>query len=473
MIHSITTVLNVKIGESKSVPRIWMEGECLARAGLKIDTRYRVQTTAEHRIELHETAADDKGETFKVCSRNRHGVTRPLLEVRSRLLRAVFEQSERVRVAIRNGVIIITAHQLELNIVERSKRVIEKIRSGTSLAVCSLFHAGGIMDKAIHQGLALGGLSSFVKVAVELSSVYLSASLRNNSELWQPESVAIQTDIRDMNWSNNAPACDVMVAGIPCNAASKAGRAKNELEYAEDHDAAGSLFFDFLEGVKATNPAIIIAENVPEYRNTAGMAVIRSVLGTLGYQLFESVLDGNDFGALERRRRMVLVAVCKGLGRSFDFAELSPVKVKEACLNDILDPVPLDADCWKPYDGLARKAVTDKAAGKGFARQILTGAEGYCGTVGKGYAKARSTEPFIQHPTDATLSRLLTPAEHARIKGIPECVFAGEAQTVAHEIMGQAVIFPLFQSVGAAIASLLRATVVGQAHECRAEQIAA
>jgi DNA (cytosine-5)-methyltransferase 1 len=49
MIHSITTVLNVKIGESKSVPRIWMEGECLARAGLKIDTRYRVQTTAEHR----------------------------------------------------------------------------------------------------------------------------------------------------------------------------------------------------------------------------------------------------------------------------------------------------------------------------------------------------------------------------------------------------------------------------------------
>ena len=457
MNHSLTTVLNVKIGESKCVPRIWMEGENLTRAGLKIDTRYRVLTTTEHRIELHEAAADYKGETFKVSSRNRHGVQRPLMEVRSRLLRAVFQQCEKVRVAIRKGVIVITALQLELNIVERSQRVLKKVREGAALAVCSLFHAGGVMDKALHHGFALGGLSSFVKVAVELSSVYLSASLRNNSELWQPESVAIHTDIRDMNWRNSAPACDVLVAGIPCNAASKAGMAKNELEFAEEHDDAGSLFVDFLEGVKASNPAVIVAENVPEYQNTAGMAVIRSVLGSLGYQVFESVLDGNDFGALERRRRLVMVAVCKRLSQAFDFAALSPVKTKEASLNDVLDAVPLDSDRWKTYDHLASKAVKDKAAGKGFARQLLTGAEGFCGTIGKGYFKGRSTEPFILHPANPGLSRLLTAQEHARVKGIPECVFAGEAETVAHEIMGQAVVYPLFVSVGAGIARLLRA----------------
>ena len=456
MNHSLTTVLNVKIGESKCVPRIWMEGESLTRAGLKIETRYRVQTTAENRIELHEATADYKGDTFKVSSRSRHGVQRPLMEVRSRLLRVVFEQSEKVRVAIRKGVIVITAHQHELNMIERSQRVIKKVREGAKLAVCSLFHAGGIMDRALHNGFALGGLSSFVKVAVELSSVYLSASLRNNREIWQPDSVAIHTDIRDMHWRNNAPACDVLVAGIPCNSASKAGRAKNAIEFAEEHEGAGSLFVDFLEGVKATNPAIIVGENVPEYQSTAGMAVIRSVLGSLGYEIFETVLDGNDFGALERRRRLVIVAVCKRLSQVFDFATLSPVKVKEDSLNDILDAVPLDSERWKTYDYLATKAVKDKAAGKGFARQILTGAEGFCGTVGKGYFRARSTEPFIQHPTDSSLSRLLTAQEHARIKGIPECVFAGEAETVAHEIMGQAVIYPLFVSVGAGIAQLLR-----------------
>lgn len=460
MTHTLATVLNVKIGENRCVPRIWMEGESLRRAGLKIDTRYRVQTTAENRIELHEAPADFKGETFKVSSRNRHGIQRPLMEVRSRLLRAVFEQSEKVRVAIRNGVIVISALQLEINIIERSQRVLKKVREGAALAVCSLFHAGGVMDKALHHGFALGGLSSFVKVAVELSSVYLSASLRNNPELWQRESVAIHTDIRDMNWRNNTPACDVLVAGIPCNAASKAGISKNELEFAEEHDDAGSLFFDFLEGVKASNPAIVVAENVPEYRNTAGMAVIRSVLGSLGYQVFETVLDGNDFGALERRRRMVMVAVCKRLSQAFDFTTLTPVKAKESCLNDILDSVPLDSERWKSYDNLATKAVKDKAEGKGFARQLLTGAEGFCGTIGKGYFKGRSTEPFIQHPTDSSLSRLLTAQEHARVKGIPECVFAGEAETVSHEIMGQAVIYPLFVSVGAGIAKLLRAAQI-------------
>jgi len=460
MNHSMTTVLNVKIGESKCVPRIWMEGESLTRAGLRIDTRYRVQTTAEHRIELHEAAADYRGETFKVSSRNRHGITRPLMEVRSRLLRAVFEQCEKVRVAIRKGVIVITALQLELNIVERSNRIMKKVREGAPLAVCSLFHAGGVMDKALHHGFALGGLASFVKVAVELSAVYLSASLRNNPELWRAESVAVHSDIRDMNWNNKAPACDVLVAGIPCNAASKSGLAKNELEFAEEHDDAGTLFVDFLDGVKATNPAIIIAENVPEYQSTAGMAVIRSVLGSLGYQVFETVLDGNDFGALERRRRLVVVAVCKRLAHAFDFATLSPVKVKESNLNEILDPVPLDSDRWKSYDHLASKAVKDKAAGKGFARQILTGSEAFCGTIGKGYFKGRSTEPFIQHPLDSALSRLFTAQEHARLKGIPEGVFAGEAETVAHEIMGQSVIYPQFVSVGAGVAKLLRTALL-------------
>lgn len=472
MNHSLTTVLNVKIGESKRVPRIWMEGESLTRAGLKIETYYCVQTTTENRIELHEATADYKGETFKVSSRNRHGVQRPLMEVRSRSLRVVFEQSEKVRVAIRKGVIVITAHQHELNMIERSQRVLKKVREGAKLAVCSLFHAGGVMDKALHHGFELGGLTSFVKVAVELSSVYLSASLRNNPELWQPESVAIHTDIRDMNWRNNAPACDVLVAGIPCNAASKAGMAKNSLQFAEQHDAAGSLFFDFLEGVKATNPAIIVAENVPEYQKTSGMAVIRSVLGSLGYEVFETVLNGNDFGALERRRRMVMVAVCKRLSQqAFDFDTLSPVKEKESCLNDILDTFPLDSERWSTFEHLAIKAVSDKEAGKGFAPQHLTGAEGFCGTVGKGYFKGRSTEPFIKHPTDSSLLRLLTPQEHARIKGIPECVFAGEAETKAHEIMGQAVIYPLFVSVGAGIAQFLRAALLQ--NEAQPVQLAA
>lgn len=452
---TLTTVLNVTIGESKCVPRIWMEGESLCLAGLKIDTRYCVKSTAANRIELHEADSSYAGQTFKVSSRDRHGVRRPLMEVRSNLLRSVFQQCEKVRVAIRNGMIVITAHQQELNIIERSQRVLKKIRAGASLAFCSLFHAGGVMDKALHHGFALGGLSSFVKVAVELSKVYLSASLRNNPELWQPESVVIHSDIRDVNWNNQAPACDVLVAGIPCNAASKSGKSKNDIEFAEQHSDAGSLFFDFLQAVKACNPAIIVVENVPEYQKTAGMAVIRSVLGSQGYNIFETVLDGNDFGALEKRRRMVIVAVCKGLSQTFDFSELTSLKAKEVALNDVLETFPLDSDRWSDFEHLKEKWISDKAAGKGFAPQYLTGAEGFCGTIGKGYFKGRSTEPFILHPNNPELMRLLTQYEHAQVKGAPASIVANEAETVAHEIYGQGVVYPKFVSVGAGIAQLL------------------
>src|SRR5690606_27281726 len=96
---------------------------------------------------------------------------------------------------------------------------------------------------------------------------------------------------------------------------------------------------------------------------------------------------------------------------------------------------------------LAEKEKRDKAAGKGFSRQLLTGDEPYCGTIGKGYSKARSTEPFIVHPQTPELSRLLTPLEHSRVKGIPEEVIEGLADTTAHEILGQSVVYPAFQAV--------------------------
>lgn len=453
---SLTTVLNVTIGESKCVPRIWMEGESLCQAGLKIDTLYYMKSSTKHRIELHEAESGYTGQTFKVSSRTRHGIRRPLMEVRTRLLKEVFEQCAKVRVAIRRGVILITAIQRELNIIERCQRILQKLRAKQPLELCSLFHAGGVMDKAIHHGLALGGLQSYVKIAVEMSKVYLSASLRNNPELWGPDSIAIQSDIRDLNWNNQTPACDVLIAGIPCNAASASGKTKNELEFAEEHEDVGSLFIDFLNGVEATNAAIVVVENVPEYQKTAGMAAIRSRLKSLGYNIYEAVLDGNDFGALEKRRRMVMIAVCKGLSVEFNFSDLKTLKTKESALSEVLEYFPHDSDRWDLFEHLKAKWIRDKANGKGFAPQHLSGEEGYCGTIGKGYFKGRSTEPFITHPSTPELLRLLTAEEHARVKGVPCSIIAGEAETVAHEILGQAVIYPKFMALAVGIAQMLK-----------------
>lgn len=77
------------------------------------------------------------------------------------------------------------------------------------------------------------------------------------------------------------------------------------------------------------------------------------------------------------------------------------------------------------------------SAGKGFRRQLLDGTESQIGTNGRGYNKARSTEPFIKSPHDASNSRLLTVAEHAAVTGIPADLVRRLGKTVAHEILGQ------------------------------------
>ena len=201
------------------------------------------------------------------------------------------------------------------------------------------------------------------------------------------------------------------------------------------------------------------------------MVVVRSKLNSQGYVLKEAVLNGNDFGALERRSRLVVVAISKGLPDVFDFGELCKLKEKEGSLNEVLEDVPLDSERFKSFDYLANKEVRDKADGKGFSRQLLSGAEEFCGTIGRGYAKCRSTEPFLVHPTNPQLSRLLTPVEHARVKGIPEVVIAGLPDTTAHEVLGQSVIYPLIESVGLEIGVSITAAVNASVVSLRQEGI--
>ena len=257
----MSTVINTRIGESKNVARLWLEGRKLERAGVKIGARYQlVQNKAMERLELREAPAAANDQTFTVSKRERRGVVVPLIEVRSRILSEVFANIERVRVAIRRGRIVITALHIETKIRERVKRLTEKLRTGEPLAVASLFHGGGVADKALHSGLRRAGIKSFIQVGVEIEPEYLDSSLDNNPELWNEKSVAICSDVREVNWGHNPPQCDVICAGIPCLGASKSGRSKNKLSMAEEHSKAGDLFVDFLDAVKALNPSICLID---------------------------------------------------------------------------------------------------------------------------------------------------------------------------------------------------------------------
>ena len=125
------------------------------------------------------------------------------------------------------------------------------------------------------------------------------------------------------------------------------------------------------------------------------------------------------------------------------------------CLADVLDDVPPDSSRWSGMTGLKAKQVRDEAAGKGFRLQVFDGDSETIGTITKGYAKVRSTDPKLSHPDDPSLLRQLTSAEHARVKQIPEHLAAGVSETLAHELLGQSVIHGALVAIGEHVARAL------------------
>lgn len=466
----MNVIVNTKLGENRGTARIWLEGRKLASGGFLPGVRFNINM-----VENKLTIQSSESGQYKISSRTRNGVIAPILDLNTEALYQIFCANSKLRVAIKKGVIIISAHVSTALVANREKRLLDKLRSNTPLSICSLFHGGGVLDRAIHSGFKQNGISTALAVAVEIEPAYLDASLRNNTDLWAEDSIALESSIEDVCLSSNSLQVDVLIAGIPCTGASKAGRSKNKLQYAESHSTAGAMFYHFLKFVEFTNPAVIIIENVPEYANTASMEVIRSVLTSLQYQFEERVFDSSEFGVIERRRRLCLLAVSQGLGFEPTLEGISSETKQTVQINEILDPIALDDPAWKSFDYLAEKEIRDKAAGKGFMRQLLSGHETSCGTIGRDYAKCRSTEPFLKHPLDSQLSRIFTPNEHARLKGIPAQVIDGLSNTVAHQVLGQSVAYPVFQAVGAAISrqlSKLFGGVQAAPHQSQSEDFA-
>lgn len=447
----MTTIINTKVGENRGRARVWLEGIKLEREGFLPGMRYNLELQ-DSKIVLRTSETG----YFTISRRERNGKISPIIDICSNELRRLFAGVHMLRVAIRRGSIVISAHASHAQVKERVQRLIDKIEHGKPLDVCSLFHGGGVLDKALHAGLASAGVQSNVAMAVELEGKYLDSSLRNNPELWSERSMVFDSPIQAVEVMTDATQVDVLVGGIPCTGASKSGRSKNKLQYAESHSDAGAMFFHFLQFVQVLNPSVVLIENVPEYAHTASMEVIRSVLGSLDYQVQERVLDGTQFGSLEKRKRLCVIAISNGLNADFALESVQgDVRSTHACIRDILDPIGLDSDRWHTFEYLADKEVRDKALGKGFSRQLLSGQEPYCGTIGKDYAKCRSTEPFLVHPEDPALSRIFTACEHARLKGVPESTITGLPESIAHQILGQSVIFPVFEAVGRALGRAL------------------
>jgi len=418
---------HLRLGTHKGGRRLWLEGKRLADVGFSAGVRYQASVTSDT-LTLKLTPAGD----HKVS----HKAGRPVVDLITRALGDV----ERVEVAFCPGAVYVSVHPIDAASRDRLGRLNARLAGGQALRLGSICHGGGVASEALLRGLGNASLAW----AIEQDASYIEQSLGHGA--LAAGGVSIEADLGDVDPSALGTV-DVLEAGLPCTAASRAGRAKKGLSRPEAEDNLADLCVAFLEIIRATQPAVVLLENVPEYADSATADIIRARLRRFGYEVHEAIIDGAAW-SLEARSRWILLAVTRGL--DIDLASLVASR-EHATLGEVIDPA---ADGWRGLEAMEAKAARDKANGNGFSRgrRVLTGAATSVPTLRRGYQKGGTCDVRYAHPSRPGQARLFTAAEHAAIKGIPARLVTGLSEKKAHEVLGQSVISPAFVGLGRLIA---------------------
>lgn len=443
-----------KLGVHRAgLPRFYKQGRRLALAGFSPGKRFTCEALTDRgMLILRITEEGNRTVSRKVC--NDEEV--PVVDITSRDVLAVFAGMDQIRVIVRPGHIYLMALATEVRRQERIERLLSRLSARQPLDVGSLSHGAGLLSDAVKTGLADVGVPSNLMLANDIDARYLEHSQTVPGQ-WNDDTVELSAPLQVVafdEWATSRlPKLDVLSAGLPCTAASLAGRAKKGLTHPEQDPNVGHLVVAFLQMILRTSPSIVILENVPQWETSASMSILRTTLTDWSYVVHTRVLAASDFGSLENRKRLCVVAVTKGM--EFDFDALPAPVGPGQCVADILDPVPDDDPSWSPMTYLREKEERDLAAGKNFRMQLLSPDDVSVPTIGRGYHRRRSTEPFLRHPTKPDLLRLLTPAEHARVKNASTDYVKGLPDSVAHQVLGQGICVAPFVAVGRIIGRTL------------------
>ncbi len=444
------------IGANKGRPRIYLDGLQASRAGFAPGEKFDIAVEGG-KVVLRKN--QDGSRT--VCSRKRGEAEYPVIDINSKELLEIFDGMDAVRVVVSPDRVYLLPLASEIRKRERYERLAGKVERGEPMDVGSLSHGGGVLAHAIHEGLAASGLESNLVFANEIREDLIGhAALVNKA--WTDETTALAMPMQEVvqdDWLMGLlPKVEILEMGLPCSGASPAGVSKRALEKMEDHPEVGHLVFSALVILNRTQPAVVLLENVPQYAQSASAQILRHQLRDMGYDCQEAILEGKDFGCLENRIRWCLVATTKGV--AFDFEDLEPRVRIVRRVSDVLDKsIGPDDPRWSGLGYLKDKAVRDKANGKRFQMQVIEEGATQVPTLRKGYAKGGSTDPVLANPENPDLMRRFTAGEHARIKGVPERLIAGLSETMAHELLGQGIVYEPFKAVGKRIGEAILAAI--------------
>lgn len=106
--------------------------------------------------------------------------------------------------------------------------------------------------------------------------------------------------------SLNNEIVDIVIGGPPCQAYSVAGRVRKDMT----DDPRNHLYKHYVEFLKKYKPKMFVFENVPgilSANNGHYLQLIFDAVREAGYELDKKVLNAQDFGVLQDRKRVVII----------------------------------------------------------------------------------------------------------------------------------------------------------------------
>lgn len=441
----------VKVGVKNNNPRIWLENKFKLETsgfapGVKFDISYDV-----NKLTL-EIALDGRR---KVSQKIRNNNIIPVVDINTNELNSIFKEyiGGKLLVSYYEQSIEISLDPAIEAVKLREDAIKNKLNNNFKIDVVSLFTGSGFLDLAIKEGFAHEGILLNTLLAYELEEKYLDNGLKNNSALRNTNSIAY-----GIEWVHrfNLPTADILIAGYPCVGFSKSGKSKNQIKSELDHETAGYLFIYMINAILSVNPAIIVIENVPEAKNSITFDILESILIKAGYKVEKKIVNSWEFGCIEQRKRFIFLAYSNGLNLTLESLSPPPIENKDRPSLSLFLDSNIDHINWSSLEYFTEKENRDKEQGKGFKMNLVTPKSNKIGTLGKGYAKKRSTEPKLINCNNKDLYRLLTPSEHAKIKGFAPDLIKDLPNTTAHEVLGNGVAAHPFLELGKLLGNQLK-----------------
>lgn len=123
-----------------------------------------------------------------------------------------------------------------------------------------------------------------------------------------------------------------IIGGPPCQSWSEAGAGRGI------NDQRGQLFFEYIRILKEKPPLFFLAENVSGMllpRHKEAFSEILRQFKSLDYNVNFALLNANDYGVPQDRKRIIIVGFHKKTGKTFEFPKVSRKKptLREAIWN--------------------------------------------------------------------------------------------------------------------------------------------